>query len=60
MEALTDGVIFYAADPEVTGGAGVPPPAAREAEAWLRSRFRHVIVDHSPKAKFRSHSEQSE
>lgn len=49
VETLTDGIVFYAVDPKLSGGDVVPSSAPGEVEAWLRNKFRHVEVDYSPK-----------
>lgn len=52
VEALTDGILFYAADPKVFGGDAAPSGASGEVETWLRNRFSRVEVDHSSKPIF--------
>lgn len=49
VKALNDGILFYAADPTVTGGDAVPPNASGEVEDWLRARFGRVEVDQGAK-----------
>jgi hypothetical protein len=53
VEPLTDGIVFYSADPKLLSGEGTPnAEAADQVLRWLSGKFARVEVDASPKPTF--------
>lgn len=53
VEPLTDGIVFYSADPKRLAGEGaLNAEAADQVLRWLSAKFARVEVDASPKPTF--------
>jgi hypothetical protein len=53
VEPLTDGIVFYSADPKRLSGEGAPnAEAVDQVLRWLSAKFARVEVDASPKPTF--------